>query len=594
MAEYQPPLREYQFIYHELFDPARTQALPGCEEFDGDLVNAVLEEAGKLYTEVLLPLNRSGDEEGCHFEDGEVRTPAGFKQAYQQYVEAGWTGFACDPEYGGQGLPNAVTLLVQEMLCACNLSFGMYPGLSHGAYNAIEAHGDDELKALYLPKLVDGSWSGTMCLTEPQSGTDLGLVRTKAVPQGDGSYKLTGTKIFISAGEHDLTENIVHLVLARLPDAPAGIKGISLFVVPKFLPDANGEAGEGNGVSCGAIEHKMGIKASSTCVMNFDDATGWLIGQPNKGMRAMFTFMNTARLGVGVQGIGIGDAAYQGAVAYARDRLQGRALKGPKSPDKPADSLLVHPDVRRMLLTQRAYVEGIRALGSWIAREIDVYERSTDKAEAQAAEDLAALLIPVFKAFGTDVGFDCANLGVQVFGGHGYIREHGMEQYVRDARITQLYEGTNGIQALDLVGRKMSAHFGRYMRRFFQPVAAYIEERQDNEQLAEFIQPLAKAFGRLQRASAWIAQNGMGNPDEAAAASSDYLRLFGLTALAYLWTRMAEVSLDKLDGEERRFYQAKLDTARFFMQRLLPQNSGLFSAILAGSKSMMAFEDEAF
>jgi alkylation response protein AidB-like acyl-CoA dehydrogenase len=594
MAEYQPPLREYQFIYHELFDPAHIQALPGCEEFDGDLVNAVLEEAGKLYTEVLLPLNRSGDEEGCHFEDGEVRTPAGFNEAYQQYVEAGWTAFACDPKYGGQGLPNAVTLLVQEMLCACNLSFGMYPGLSHGAYNAIEAHGDDELKALYLPKLVDGSWSGTMCLTEPQSGTDLGLVRTKAVPQEDGSYKLTGTKIFISAGEHDLTDNIVHLVLARLPDAPAGIKGISLFVVPKFLPDANGEAGEGNGVSCGAIEHKMGIKASSTCVMNFDDATGWLIGQPNKGMRAMFTFMNTARLGVGVQGIGIGDAAYQGAVAYARDRLQGRALTGPKSLDKPADSLLVHPDVRRMLLTQRAYVEGIRAMGSWIAREIDVYERSADKAEAQAAEDLVALLIPVFKAFGTDVGFDCANIGVQVFGGHGYIREHGMEQYIRDARITQLYEGTNGIQALDLVGRKMSAHFGRYMRRFFQPVAAYIEERQDNEQLAEFIQPLAKAFGRLQRASAWIAQNGMRNPDEAAAASSDYLRLFGLTALAYLWTRMAEVSLHKLDGEERRFYQAKLDTARFYMQRLLPQNSGLFSAILAGSKSMMAFEDEAF
>jgi alkylation response protein AidB-like acyl-CoA dehydrogenase len=594
MAEYQPPLREYQFIYHELFDPAHIQALPGCEEFDGDLVNAVLEEAGKLYTEVLLPLNRSGDEEGCHFEDGEVRTPAGFNEAYQQYVEAGWTAFACDPKYGGQGLPNAVTLLVQEMLCACNLSFGMYPGLSHGAYNAIEAHGDDELKALYLPKLVDGSWSGTMCLTEPQSGTDLGLVRTKAVPQEDGSYKLTGTKIFISAGEHDLTDNIVHLVLARLPDAPAGIKGISLFVVPKFLPDANGEAGEGNGVSCGAIEHKMGIKASSTCVMNFDEATGWMIGQPNKGMRAMFTFMNTARLGVGVQGIGIGDAAYQGAVAYARDRLQGRALTGPKSLDKPADSLLVHPDVRRMLLTQRAYVEGIRAMGSWIAREIDVYERSADKAEAQAAEDLVALLIPVFKAFGTDVGFDCANIGVQVFGGHGYIREHGMEQYIRDARITQLYEGTNGIQALDLVGRKMSAHFGRYMRRFFQPVAAYIEERQDNEQLAEFIQPLAKAFGRLQRASAWIAQNGMRNPDEAAAASSDYLRLFGLTALAYLWTRMAEVSLHKLDGEERRFYQAKLDTARFYMQRLLPQNSGLFSAILAGSKSMMAFEDEAF
>ena len=594
MAVYQPPLRDYQFIYHELFDPAQIQALPGCEEFDGDLVNAVVEEAGKFFSEVLLPLNRSGDEEGCHFEDGAVRTPAGFKDAYDQFVEAGWTSFACDPEYGGQGLPNAVTLLVQEILCACNLSFGMYPGLSHGAYNAIEAHGNDELKALYLPKLVDGSWSGTMCLTEPQCGTDLGLVRTKAVPQEDGSYKISGTKIFISAGEHDLTDNIVHLVLARLPDAPSGIKGISLFVVPKFRPDANGEAGEANGVSCGALEHKMGIKASSTCVMNFDDASGWLIGEPNKGMRAMFTFMNTARLGVGVQGIGIGDAAYQGAVAYARERLQGRALTGPQSLDKPADSLLVHPDVRRMLLTQRAYVEGIRAMGSWIAREIDIYERSSDKDAAQASEDLVALLIPVFKAFGTDIGFDVANLGVQVFGGHGYIREHGMEQYVRDARITQIYEGTNGVQALDLVGRKMSAHFGRYMRRFFQPVAAYIEERQSNEQLAEFIGPLAKAFGRLQRASAWIAQNGMANPNEAGAASSDYLRLFGLTALAYLWTRMAEISLDKLDGDEARFYQAKVDTARFYMQRLLPQSGGLFSAILAGGKSMMAFDDEAF
>lgn len=594
MAEYQPPLRDYQFIYHELFDPAQIQALPGCDEFDGDLVNAVVEEAGKFFAEVLHPLNRSGDEEGCLFEDGEVRTPTGFKEAYDQFVEAGWTGFACNPEYGGQGLPNAVTLLVQEILCACNLSFGMYPGLSHGAYNAIEAHGNDELKALYLPKLVDGSWSGTMCLTEPQCGTDLGLVRSKAVPQEDGSYKVTGTKIFISAGEHDLTDNIVHLVLARLPDAPAGIKGISLFVVPKFLPDANGEAGERNGVSCGALEHKMGIKASSTCVMNFDDATGWLIGEPNKGMRAMFTFMNTARLGVGVQGIGLGDAAYQGAVAYARERLQGRSLKGPKSPNKAADSLLVHPDVRRMLLTQRAYVEGVRALGSWIAREIDIYERSTDKVEAQASEDLVALLIPVFKAFGTDIGFECANLGVQVFGGHGYIREHGMEQYVRDARITQIYEGTNGVQALDLVGRKLPAHFGRYMRRFFQPVAAYIEANQANPQLAEFVLPLAKAFGRLQRASAWIAQKGMGNPDEAAAASSDYLRLFGLTALAYLWTRMAEISLEKLDGGEARFYQAKVDTARFYMQRLLPQSGGLFSAILSGSKSTMAFDDDAF
>ncbi len=594
MAEYQPPLRDFQFIYNELLDPKRIQALPGCEEFDSELVHSVLEEAGRLCSEVLFPLNRTGDEEGCRFKDGEVLTPSGFKEAYTQFAEDGWSGIACDPEHGGQGLPNAVTLLVEEMTCATNLSFGLYPGLSHGAYNAIKVHGVEALKQLYLPKLAEGAWTGTMCLTEPHCGTDLGLLRTKAVPQEDGSYQITGTKIFITAGEHDLTENIVHLVLARLPDAPAGIKGISLFVVPKFLPDENGEVGARNGVVCGAIEHKMGIKASSTCVLNFDEAKGWLVGQPNKGMRGMFTMMNTARLGVGLQGVGIADVAYQNAVIYARERLQGRSLKGAKSPDKPADSLLVHPDVRRMLLTQRAYVEGSRALASWIASEIDIYERSTDKAEAQAAEDLVALLIPVFKAFGTDIGFECANLAMQVFGGHGYIREQGMEQFVRDARIAQIYEGTNGIQALDLVGRKLPAHTGRYLRRFFHPVAAYIEAHQQDPQLAEFIQPLAKAFGRLQRASAWIAQSGLADPDQAGAAATDYLRLFGLTALAYLWTRMSELSLQKLDGEERRFYQAKIDTARFFMQRLLPQSGGLFSAILAGSDSMMAFDDDAF
>ncbi|MEJ2693632.1 MAG: acyl-CoA dehydrogenase family protein, partial [Candidatus Thiodiazotropha sp.] len=428
MAQYQPPLRDFQFIYQELFDPAQMQSLPGCEELDGELVSAVLEEAGKFFSEVLFPLNRSGDEEGCSFDGGEVKTPSGFKEAYRQYAEAGWTAIACDPQDGGQGLPTAVNMLVEEMSSASNFSFAMYPGLSHGAYNAIKAHGDEALKRRFLPKLADGSWTGTMCLTEPQCGTDLGLVRSKAVPQEDGSYKLTGTKIFISAGDHDLTDNIIHLVLARLPDAPAGIKGISLFLVPKLLPGESGEPGQPNGVACGAIEHKMGIKASSTCVLNFDDATGWLLGQPHKGMRAMFTMMNTARLGVGVQGVAIGEAAYQGAAAYARERLQGRSLKGAKSPERAADSLLVHADVRRMLLTMRAYVEGCRALGSWIGREIDVYQRSTDKVEAEAAEDLVALLIPIFKAFATDAGFETTNLGVQVYGGHGYIREQGMEQ----------------------------------------------------------------------------------------------------------------------------------------------------------------------
>jgi butyryl-CoA dehydrogenase len=594
MDQYYPPLRDYQFIYHELLDSERLQALPGYEEFDRELINAILEEAGKFSAEVLFPLNRSGDEEGCYFDDNEVRTPAGFKEAYQAFAEAGWVGVGCHPRDGGQGLPNTLTLFVEEMACACNLSFAMYPGLSHGAYHAIEAYGDEALKRLYLPKLAEGSWSGTMCLTEPQSGTDLGLVRTKAIPRQNGGYQLTGTKIFISAGEHDLTENIVHLVLARLPEAPPGVKGISLFLVPKFLSDEQGELGERNSVICSGIEHKMGIKASSTCVLNFEQATGWLVGQPHKGMRAMFTMMNEARLGVGVQGVGLGEAAYQGAVAYARERLQGRSLKGPKFPSQPADPLLVHPDVRRMLLTMRAYVEGCRALGGWIANEIDLSQRATDQAQAKVAGDLVSLLTPVFKAFASDIGFECANLGVQVLGGHGYIREQGMEQYVRDARITQIYEGTNGIQALDLVGRKLPAHMGRYLRQFFHPVAAYIETHEQDAQLTEFIAPLAKAFGRLQRASVWLAQSGLKDPQQAGAAASDYLRLFGLTALAYLWTRMAEVSLQKLDGEERHFYQAKIDTARFFMQRLLPQNSGLFSAILAGSKTIMAFDDDAF
>ncbi len=594
MAVYQPPLRDLRFVYQEFLDPQRLQALPGFEEFDAELVDAVLEEAGKFCAEVLFPLNRSGDEEGCHLENGEVRTPQGFKEAYRQFAEGGWTAIACAPEFGGQGLPNAVNTLVEEMICSSNLSFGMYPGLSHGAYKAIDAHGDPALKERFLPRLVDGSWSGTMCLTEPQCGTDLGLVRTKAIPQDDGSYRISGTKIFISAGEHDLTENIVHLVLARLPDAPAGIKGISLFAVPKFLPADGGGSGERNGVSCGALEHKMGIKASSTCVINFDEATGWLVGKPHKGMRAMFTMMNTARLDVGIQGLGIAEAAYQGAVAYARERLQGRALKGARYPELAADPILVHPDVRRALLTQRAYIQGCRALAVWVASEIDVSQRSPEPAERAAAAELVALLTPVLKAFLTDVGFECANLGVQVFGGHGYIREHGMEQYVRDARITQIYEGTNGIQALDLVGRKLPEHMGRNLRRWFHPVREFIDEHRDDESSAEFIEPLAKAYGRLQRATAWIARQGLRDPDEAAAAATDYLRLFALTALAHVWARTAVIASRKLEGPERSFYQAKLATARFYMQRLLPQTGALFATILAGARPLMDFEDEAF
>jgi butyryl-CoA dehydrogenase len=594
MASYKAPLRDMRFVLFELMEGDEIASLPGCEEFTRDLIDPVLEEAAKICEEVLHPINRSGDEEGCAFENGVVRTPKGFPEAYRLFREGGWTSIACDPAYGGQGMPKSINILVEEMICSANLSFGMYPGLSHGAYVALHAYGSDGLKDAYLPKMVDGTWSGTMCLTEPHCGTDLGLLRTKAVPQDDGSYKITGTKIFISAGEHDLTENIVHLVLARLPDAPKGVKGISLFLVPKFLPRDDGTPGARNGVACGSIEHKMGIKASSTCVMNFDDAVGWLIGAPHKGMQAMFAMMNTERLSVGIQGLGLAEASYQGAVTYARERIQGRALTGVKHPDKAADPIIVHPDVRRMLLTQRAYVEGCRALGMWAARRLDEQKHHPDPAVRDEAEDFVALVTPIIKALMTDLGFEATNLGMQVFGGHGFIREHGMEQYVRDCRIAQIYEGTNGIQALDLVGRKLPAHAGRYLRRFFHPVSAYIEANMENEALAEFVQPLAKSFVRLQQATAQVARAGMRNPDEAGAAATDYLRLFGLVALAYLWARMAEISLGRLDGGEAEFYRAKLGTARFFMERLLPQTGGLLSAILAGSKSMMDFEESAF
>ncbi|MCA1909651.1 MAG: acyl-CoA dehydrogenase C-terminal domain-containing protein [Magnetospirillum sp.] len=594
MASYKAPLRDMRFVLYELMGGDELSQLPGYEEFTRDLIDPVLEEAAKVCEQVLHPLNRSGDEEGCTLENGVVRTPKGFVEAYKTFREGGWTSIACDPAYGGQGLPKAVNTLVEEMICSANLSFGMYPGLTHGAYVSLHGFGSDSLKDAYLPKMVDGTWSGTMCLTEPHCGTDLGLLRTKAVPQGDGSYKITGTKIFISAGEHDLTENIVHLVLARLPDAPAGVKGISLFLVPKFLPDSAGNPGERNGVSCGAIEHKMGIKASATCVMNFDDATGWLIGSAHKGMQAMFAMMNTERLSVGIQGLGLAEASYQGSVAYARERLQGRSLSGVKHPDKPADPIIVHPDVRRMLLTQRAYVEGCRALGAWAAKSLDVKNHHPDARVRQDADDFVQLITPVIKALMTDLGFESTNLGMQVLGGHGFIREHGMEQYVRDCRISQIYEGTNGIQALDLVGRKMPAHAGRLLRSFFHPVQAYIEAHMEDAVMGEFVQPLAKAFVRLQQATGQIARTGMAKPDEAGAAASDYLRLFGLTALAYLWARMAQQSLDQVDGEDGAFYRAKIGTARFYMERLLPQTGALFSAIMAGGKSMMDFAEDAF
>lgn len=594
MATYKAPLRDMHFVLKELLNVEELSQLNGYEEATPDLIDAVLEEAAKVTENVLFPLNRSGDEEGCTFENGVVRTPEGFKEAYQAFVEGGWPSLSCDPEYGGQGLPQLVNVMVSEMICATNLSFGMYPGLTHGAYSALHEYGTDELKETYLAKLTEGSWSGTMCLTEPQCGTDLGLIKTKAEANDDGSYGISGTKIFISAGEHDLTENIVHLVLARLPDAPSGIKGISLFLVPKFLPNPDGTPGPRNGVQCGSIEHKMGIKASSTCVMNFDEAKGWLVGEPHKGMRAMFTMMNEARLLVGIQGLGLGTAAYQGAVDYAKERLQGRSLSGVKHPDKPADPIIVHPDVRKMLLTMRAYTEGCRAFGGWVAKALDVAHGHKDAEKRQEAEDFVALMTPIVKALFTDLGYECTNTGMQVFGGHGFIREHGMEQFVRDCRIAQLYEGTNGIQALDLIGRKLPANAGRSLRYFFHPVQDYIEANVSDENLSEFVQPLAKAFVRLQQATGEIARRGMSNQEEAASMASDYLRLFGLVALGYMWARMAEVSMKKPDGDDHAFYQAKIDTARFFMVKLLPQTGALFSSIMAGGETLMALEEDAF
>ena len=596
MASYTPPLRDMRFVYHELLGCDALAELPGLEEYTPDLVDPVLEEAGKICAEVLHPINRSGDEEGCRLENGVVRTPKGFPEAYRQFREGGWTALSCDPAFGGQGAPAALETLVSEMICSANLSLGMYPGLSHGAYLAIHGHGSDALKDAYLPKLVDGTWSGTMCLTEPHCGTDLGLIRAKAVPDDEGGYRISGTKIFISAGEHDLTENIIHLVLAKLPDAPKGSKGISLFLVPKFLPNADGAPGPRNGVQCASIEHKMGIKASATCVLNFDDAKGWLVGAPHQGLPAMFTMMNSERLAVGVQGLGLGEASYQGAVAYARERLQGRSLSGAKAPDLPADPIIVHPDVRRMLLIQRATTEGARALAVWVARALDEQTHHPDPQARQAAEDLVSLMTPIVKALLTDIGFDNANIGMQVLGGHGYIREHGMEQYVRDARIAQIYEGTNGIQALDLVGRKLGMNGGRALRRFFHPVTEYVAARDKDAALAPFVGPLAKAVERLQRATALVAQRGLADPDEAGAAATDYLRLFGLTAIAYMWARMAEAAAPKVaaGADADGFYAAKLATARFYMDRVLPQTGALFAQIMAGGASIMALDEAAF
>ena len=594
MTVYKAPLDDMRFVLNEVFDAASLTNLPGYEEATADLVDAVLAEAGKLAEEVLLPLNRGGDEQGVTFENGVVRLPDGFVDAYRAFAAGGWGSLAADPKWGGQGLPSAVGAMVKEMACSTNVSLAILPGLTEGAWRLLDRWGNDEQKPAWLPKMVSGEWSGTMCLTEPQCGTDLGLVRSRAEPTAGGSYRISGTKIFISCGEQDATANIVHLVLARLPDAPTGIRGISLFLVPKFLPGPDGTPGKRNGVACGGVEHKMGIKGSPTCVMNFEDAEGYLVGPPHKGMRVMFTMMNDARLAVGMQGLGLAETAYQSAVAYARERLQGRSLAGTAMPDKPADPIIVHPDVRRMLLTMRSQIEGARALAAWVAINLDIAAKHPDAEARQAADDLVSLMTPVVKAFFTDMGSECANLGVQVFGGHGYIREWGMEQLVRDARIAQLYEGANGIQALDLVGRKMGQNTGRLLRRFFHPAMEFVEASMEDPAQQDFILPFAKAVGRLQQATVWVAQQGLRDPEEAGAAASDYLRLFGLTALAFMWARMAAVALAKAESDPTGFYRAKLSTARFYMARILPQGSGLFASLTAGKKAVMELETELF
>jgi alkylation response protein AidB-like acyl-CoA dehydrogenase len=595
MGKYTPPLRDMQFVMHEVLNvEAALKEMPTHADVDADTINQVLEEAGKFCADVLFPTNQAGDKEGCtRHADGSVTTATGFKAAYDQFCEAGWAGLACDPEFGGQGLPHVINNSLLEMINSTNQAWGMYPGLTTGAYECLHTHGTDEQKATYLHKMVSGEWSGTMCLTEPHCGTDLGMLRTKAIPNADGSYQISGTKIFISAGEHDLTSNIVHLVLARLPDAPSGVKGISLFIVPKFLPNADGSVGARNGVTCGSIEHKMGIHGNSTCVMNFDGATGFLVGQPHKGLNCMFVMMNGARLGVGMQGLGITEIAYQNSLAYAKDRLQARSLTGDKNPDGPADPIIVHPGVRRMLLTQKAYAEGGRAFAQWIALQIDTQFSHADQAVREEAAGHVALLTPIVKAFLTDNGFQCANLGMQVFGGHGYIAEWGMEQYVRDARINMIYEGTNTIQSLDLLARKVLGDNGAKFKVFGKLIEDFVEREGANSAMDEFITPLADLGQKVQKMTMELGMKAMMNRDEVGGASEDYLRIVGHLVFAYFWAQMASVALKKLDSGDK-FYVSKLETARFYFQRLLPETAWAIRAARSGVKNLMALDADLF
>jgi len=596
MPSYKAPLEDVSFLLNDVFQFDRYNNLPGFSDASADVREAILAEAAKLSENVLQPLNRVGDLEGCkRSDDGSVTTPKGFKDAFKQIVEGGWLGLSAPVEHGGQGLPVTLSQTVAEFQISANMAFSMYGGLTMGATAALIVHGNDAQKAKYLPKMVTGEWTGTMNLTEPHCGTDLGLLRTKAVKQDDGSYRISGTKIFISAGEHDMADNIIHLVLARIEGAPAGIKGVSLFVVPKVLVNDDGSLGSRNGVVCGSIEHKMGIHGNSTCVMNYDNATGWLIGEENKGMQGMFVMMNEARLGVAVQGLAQSEVAYQNAVAYAKERLQGRALTGPKSPDKPADSIMVHPDVRRTLLTIRAFNEAARAMVVWTALKSDIAHRSDDPKERQAADDHMGLMTPVLKGVLTDGGFANAVSAQQMFGGHGYIAEWGMEQFVRDARIAMIYEGANGIQALDLVGRKLPRNGGRAAMAFFGEVTAFVKEHGADEAMKPYVGPLSKALGDLQQATMWLMNNAMAKPDNAGAGATDYMHLFGLTAFAYMWAKMAKVAQDKIAAEGATPYlTTKLVTGRFFMERMLPETALHLARIQTGAATTMELPEEAF
>ena len=596
MPQYHPPMRDMQFVMHELLNVVdELKMLPAHADIDADTINAVLEEGGKFAADVIAPINLSGDTEGCTLDKTthEVTTPKGFKQAYKQYVEAGWAALSCDTEYGGQGLPLLVNQFFYEMLNSANQAWTMYPGLSHGAYEALHAHGTPEQKATYLPKLTSGEWTGTMCLTEPHCGTDLGLLRTKAEPQADGTYKITGAKIFISAGEHDMAENIIHLVLARLPDAPAGSKGISLFIVPKFNVNADGSLGSRNGIFCAGLEHKMGIHGNATAQIVLEGAVGTLVGQPNKGLAAMFVMMNAARLGVGNQSLGLTEVAYQNAVTYAKDRIQMRALSGPKAPDKPADPIIVHPDVRKMLLTARAFAEGGRMLQGYTVLQLDKALKSDDEDERKEAEAEVALLTPIIKAFITDNGWLATSHCMQVYGGHGFIHEWGMEQYVRDARINMIYEGTNTIQSLDLLGRKVLGNNGATLKKFGKKIAAFIEEEGTNEAMQEFVNPLADLGDKVNKLTQEVGMKAFCNPDEVGAAAVDYLRVVGHMTFAYFFAQAAKIALAKKDSGDP-FYTAKLATARFYFAKLLPETASLIRTCRAGLAPLMEMDEALF